>query len=164
MRTLEKREVLPLGTLEIETKNPYWFNFYHIPVKNDEDHTTYVNLWRKAKEKEGIDYPLKQIRYLFGPIFYPRRKYPQRVNLERQKKYIWRIKWELFRELGNKCKFCDETNLDVLQVHHIGEKNGYHWRQYRQEYYDDYKSLVLLCANCHISIHKGLIPLVKSEK
>ena len=60
---------------------------------------------------------------------------------------IQRLKEKLFESRGKKCKTCDYNNLNVIQVHHIIERHlgGT----------DDMDNLMILCPNCHYTIHFG---------
>ncbi|NBQ69019.1 MAG: HNH endonuclease [Nitrosomonadaceae bacterium] len=57
------------------------------------------------------------------------------------------LKERLLLDRGRKCERCQYDNVNVLQGHHIVEKaNGGT---------DDIENLLLLCPNCHYTIHLG---------
>lgn len=73
-------------------------------------------------------------------------KYDREQSFNKHKK-IFIIKTKLLNERGNYCEFCKYDNVNVLQVHHIIERsNGGN---------DDMSNLLLLCPNCHYTIHYG---------
>jgi hypothetical protein len=57
------------------------------------------------------------------------------------------LKNQLLEERGEKCQLCDYSNINILQVHHIIERHlgGS----------DDKENLLLICPNCHYTIHYG---------
>lgn len=52
-------------------------------------------------------------------------------------------------KLLKQCDYCGENTKEILQLHHIipVSKGGS----------NDFNNLVLLCPNCHIKAHKGII-------
>jgi len=57
----------------------------------------------------------------------------------------------IFQEAESHCPFCDQSNVDVLEIHHIVEQaeGGSH----------DPQNLILACSNCHSRITSGSISL-----
>ena len=57
------------------------------------------------------------------------------------------LKNELLDERGKKCQLCSYDNLNILQIHHIVERHlgGT----------NDKENLLLICPNCHYTIHHG---------
>lgn len=61
-----------------------------------------------------------------------------------------KLEKEIYQQFGSKCPFCDETDVNTLQVHHIiahAEAQEHH-----------VENLLLTCANCHQKIENGEIP------
>lgn len=61
-----------------------------------------------------------------------------------------------FKKYAKKCFFCNNDNLNVLDVHRIFEgKNG-----------GTYSSInvLVVCSNCHRKIHSNEIKIVKKHK
>ena len=57
------------------------------------------------------------------------------------------IRRKLISERGLCCERCHYDNVNVLQVHHIIERS--------KGGTDDPLNLLLLCPNCHYTIHHG---------
>lgn len=73
-------------------------------------------------------------------------KYDREQSLNKHKK-IFVIKTKLLHERGNYCESCGYNNINILHIHHIVEKsNGGS---------DELNNLLLLCPNCHYTIHYG---------
>jgi len=73
-------------------------------------------------------------------------KYDREQSHNKHKK-IFIIKTRLLSERGNYCEYCKYDNVNILQVHHIIERsNGGS---------NDMSNLLLLCPNCHYTIHYG---------
>lgn len=73
-------------------------------------------------------------------------KYDKQQTNNKYKK-IFVLKTKLLNERGSYCEICKYDNINVLQVHHIIERsNGGN---------DEPKNLLLLCPNCHYTIHYG---------
>lgn len=70
---------------------------------------------------------------------------------------------KILDHFGNKCSHCGyEKYLCSLQVHHLDRKGkdpsyrsvrSWSWNRIKNEI----KKCVMLCANCHIALHNGLI-------
>lgn len=61
-----------------------------------------------------------------------------------------KLEKEVYQQFGSKCPFCDENDVNTLQVHHIVAHAE------TQEH--DAENLLLTCANCHQKIENGEIP------
>lgn len=61
-----------------------------------------------------------------------------------------------FKKYIKNCFFCDENNLNLLDVHRIYE--GYKGGEYHHE------NVLVLCANCHRKVHCGEIKDIKKYK
>lgn len=60
-----------------------------------------------------------------------------------------KIEKKVYQEANSQCAFCDENNVESLQVHHMLPKaNGGG---------DEFENLILVCASCHTKIHGGTI-------
>lgn len=57
------------------------------------------------------------------------------------------IKSKLIELRGKQCELCPYDNVNVLQVHHIVEKS--------KGGTDEENNLLLICPNCHCTIHYG---------
>ena len=83
---------------------------------------------------------------------------------ERDKEKFNALRNEVFSALGNKCKCCGETERACLHIHHINEElkpirgNGglARWFKY-QNHLKQLNNLIVLCANCHMKLHAGII-------
>jgi len=62
----------------------------------------------------------------------------------------------IFQQFSSRCPFCGETDIAVLQTHHIVP-----YATIRKHEADN---LILVCANCHDRIEAGGIPLVAVER
>ena len=60
-----------------------------------------------------------------------------------------RIKALLQQEIDSTCPFCDNTEVDHFQTHHIDGDRGN----------NEYVNLIMLCAICHSKATKGDIPV-----
>lgn len=61
-----------------------------------------------------------------------------------------------FKKYIKTCFFCNENNLNLLDVHRIYE--GYKGGSYHHE------NVLVLCANCHRKVHSGEIKNIKKHK
>lgn len=68
---------------------------------------------------------------------------------QKTKKLIW-------QEASNMCAFCDNTDVDVLQIHHIID--------WAKDGTDEVENLILVCSNCHNKITNGSITTVEVFK
>jgi len=73
-------------------------------------------------------------------------KYDRNQTSNKHKK-MFVIKTLLLNKRGNFCQLCKYDNVNVLQVHHIVEKS--------KGGSDDEENLLLICPNCHYTIHYG---------
>lgn len=69
------------------------------------------------------------------------------LQVSSKAKRIKILKNQLLEERGEKCQLCDYNNINILQVHHIIERHlgGK----------DNKENLLLICPNCHYTIHYG---------
>ncbi len=56
----------------------------------------------------------------------------------------------IFQEAHSQCQFCGESDVDVLEIHHIVKDGG-----------DNQENLILVCSNCHSKITCGSITELK---
>lgn len=61
-----------------------------------------------------------------------------------------------FKKYIKNCFFCEENNLNLLDIHRIYE--GYKGGGYHHE------NVLVLCANCHRKVHCGEIKDIKKYK
>jgi hypothetical protein len=54
----------------------------------------------------------------------------------------------IFQEAQSQCPFCSESDIDVLEIHHIDKDTDNHSPE----------NLILACSNCHSKITSGSIP------
>ena len=59
-----------------------------------------------------------------------------------------RLKDALVRSRGPRCEHCQHPNIPILHVHHIKERS--------EGGSDDLDNLLLVCPNCHTTIHHGV--------
>jgi len=79
------------------------------------------------------------------------------VNYKQDKNRIqWKRKLELLKRLGNKCKFCGNTDIRCLEINHIDrslkgrpKSNKYNLSTRLAEWNKNESNLEILCANCH---------------
>jgi len=62
-----------------------------------------------------------------------RKDIPHRIKVHRR----------LQKEIGNKCPFCDRTDVENFNIHHIDNNRENH----------HFKNLILLCPSCHTHFH-----------
>lgn len=77
------------------------------------------------------------------------KKYKQELKpgLSTSGQYYYNLKHKLFNERGQKCEKCSYDNKNVLQLHHIKERS--------KGGKDVPNNLIVLCPNCHTTIHRG---------
>ena len=122
-------------------------------------------LHSEGKSQREIGFILKCSKSLVSYYLNPEGKIK---NSERRNKNRFRIKSEYRNSLGAKCQICGYDKCqNALHFHHIDPKTkkfpisdavsrkGYS----KQEVEDEIKKCILVCANCHVEIHSGLINL-----
>jgi len=82
---------------------------------------------------------------------------------KRENEYInrWVKRIEVINELGGKCTVCGETNIHLLEFHHVNKndkdtKMGTHGIRFSLSLSNikkEAKKCILLCGNCHIEEH-----------
>jgi len=105
----------------------------------------------KLKEYGRIHTQRRMERYRLDEDY--RRRY-----LEKRKLHLEKIRLEIIRGLGGRCRRCGTSDTRVLQVHHSSLKDtprGWASRIYALRYQlnEGKDNLELLCANCHIIRH-----------
>ena len=141
---------LPYGTDISRTEYMKRYRNLH-PQYTKQESKRQVEANRKRREKD-LNYSLYYLRFLFKKTR-ETKLFIQSTTNKRQKKL-------LFNLLGNRCKNCGESNINVLQVHHLYGRNTTHSKNYYELMREaKLNIIVLLCANCHILIHNGLISL-----
>lgn len=76
--------------------------------------------------------------------------------MQKRKSIPQKIKKLIWQESHNMCAFCDNRDVDVLEIHHIIDwaKGGT----------DEFENLILVCSNCHSKITNGSITTVEVFK
>ena len=88
-------------------------------------------------------------------------------NSNRKNVNRFRLKTEYRNRLGGKCKICNYDKCqNALQFHHIDPKtkkfaisDAQRMAFTQQEIDEEINKCILVCANCHVEIHSGLIKL-----
>jgi hypothetical protein len=77
-------------------------------------------------------------------------------KLQKRKAISQKTKKLIWQEAINMCVFCENRNVDVLEIHHIIDwsKGGT----------DEFENLILVCSNCHSKITNGSITTVEVFK
>lgn len=68
------------------------------------------------------------------------------TDLPNRKAIPSKTKKLIFQEAQSQCPFCGESDIDVLEIHHIDNEGG-----------NDPENLILACSNCHSKITSGSI-------
>ena len=92
------------------------------------------------------------------------KKVVRQAEIIRTKKKLEKIK--TIKANSNGCLICGEKEICCLQFHHLDSNDkvnnistlvgtDYGWRRIL----DEIKKCVIVCANCHFKLHKGLVTL-----
>jgi len=92
------------------------------------------------------------------------------INSGRVRSFRKRQKSRMVRAMGDCCQICGyDKSIEALTFHHIdpkqkkfalGTSNTMSWERVSEEI----KKCVLLCFNCHIEYHAGLVTIPKNYK
>ncbi len=108
--------------------------------KNKEEHMKKIKEWQDKNPQR-----VKEIKNKW------KRKYrkSEKYQLDKERKKIQDYAYRNFRDLLIKkyggCQMC--KSKENLEIHH-------------KEYIDDLKSVILLCRDCHLKIHKEMRELI----
>lgn len=110
---------------------------------------------RKALRERLEDFRIRKT----GRKAFRRRKYTKRrLQQLEAKRWVW-------KQLGNKCENCGESDESTFDIHHDNEspKSNHARRKEIQKWYEEQKipeGAHLFCANCH---RKFKHPLIRGE-
>ena len=121
-------------------------------------------LYSEGKSYRQIETILKCSRSLISYYLNPEGK---TKNVARRNKNRFRTKSEYRERFGAKCQLCGYNKCqNALHFHHVNpsEKkfaisDSLRTTRTQQEIDDEINKCILVCSNCHVEIHSGIIKL-----
>lgn len=125
------------------------------------------HFWKRARAKDGftpscIDCVRKQNQQSYKNHWVKNRK---RIDCNHYRKVEELREWvnQIKHEHG--CLFCEQNEPVCLQFHHIKKETKYLCisalinRKQKQKIEEEMKKCVVVCANCHLKLHSGILVL-----
>ncbi len=119
------------------------------------------------KEKAKVYYKRYYLKNKGRILIHQKEKRRQNPNYKkeqqvRSKNWYSKSNTKLYTILGNKCSICGCSNVDVLVIHHMNKDKNKFVQSNPTYYFKELElgvPLKLLCANCHLLLHKGKLQI-----